>query len=53
MFQSCYEKSENGIHFIAWPDGKSLLEQEACVVECFRILKNVYIKEIKKSGECS
>jgi|GEM_PF-3697157 len=32
----CYD----GTRFIAWPDGKSLLEQEECLIVCFRVIKN-------------
>lgn len=46
LFMSCYERTESGFRFIAWPDGKNVLEQEVCTVECFRILKNAYIKAL-------
>ena len=38
LWNACHEPGFSGLRFVAWPDGKALLEQPAIVVEMFDVL---------------
>lgn len=40
-----------GAVFSGWPDGKPLIEQEACVVQIFKIVLSEFIAGIKDAAK--
>jgi hypothetical protein len=46
LMEETYSLSGYGYQFHGWPDGKSLLEQEQCVVDVLKILLNEKIKDM-------
>jgi len=46
LMEETYSFSRYGFQFNAWPDGKSLMEQEQCVVEILKIVLGERIKDM-------
>ena len=46
LVQESYALGSMSYQFNGWPNGKSLMEQEQCVVEIFKIVLSELIKEI-------
>jgi len=39
MFNYTFNRNEYGFEFIAWPNGKCLLDQEEVTLQCFEVIK--------------
>jgi len=49
MFSSCHDVTDNGLlSFIAWPNGKSYLEQDNIVISMFIIMRNIYMSSLDR-----
>ncbi len=47
LTEETYSFSAHGYHFNGWPDGKSLMKQEQCVVEILKLVLSEILKDLK------
>ena len=51
MVEESYSLGMSGYQFFGWPNGKSLIEQEQCVVDIFKIILLEMIKDVSDGAK--
>lgn len=46
LTEETYSFSMSGYHFNGWPDGRSTMEQEQCVVDIIKIILSELLKDM-------
>lgn len=51
LTEETYSVNMMGYDFNGWPDGKSLVEQEQCVVDILKIILNEWLKVLADGSQ--